>query len=213
MPHIPSLPKSILASTERCKIRNIGHIRSSTANDAWKTARDSDYCLCYVVLTGDFNIDILKLNSNEQFQFQFYDTLTKIDLLPVIILPTRMSIRNATLIDQIYCISSNPLTIADSGILAAKISDHKAIFAALNFNINKTYTVTDKISMRSFTGRNIDSSTNELEDINWHQDFDHNPTANPLISYDNTFSTKLEEVMNNHFQLKDVKFNNNNLIS
>ena len=82
-----------------------------------------------------------------------------------------------------------------------------AIFAALNFNINKTYTVTDEISMRSFTGRNIDSFTNELEDINWHQVFDHNTTADPLISYDNTFSTKLEEVMNNHFPLKDVKFN------
>ena len=74
-----------------------------------------------VVLTGDFNIDLLK----------FYDALTKIDLLPVITLPTRMSNRNATLIDQIYCKSSNPLTIADSGILAAKISDHMAIFAAL----------------------------------------------------------------------------------
>ena len=118
-----------------------------------------------------------------------------------------MSTRNATLIDQIYCKSSNPLTIADSGILAAKISGHMAIFAALNFNINKTYTVTDKISMRSFTGRNIDSFTNELEDINWHQVFDHNTTADPLILYDNKFSTKLEEVMNNHFPLKDVKFN------
>ena len=118
-----------------------------------------------VVLTGDFNIDLLKLNSNQKFQ-EFYDTLTKIDLLPVITLTTRMSTQNATLIDQIYCKSSNPLTIADSGILAAKISDHMAIFAALNFNINKTYTVTDKISMRSFLGRNIDSFTNELEDIN-----------------------------------------------
>ena len=83
--------------------------------------------------------------------------------------------------------------IADSGILAAKISDHMAIFAAFNFNINKTYTVTDKISMRSFTGRNIDSFTNELEDINWHQVFDHNSTADPLISYDNKCSTKLEQ--------------------
>ena len=83
--------------------------------------------------------------------------------------------------------------IADSGILAAKISDHMAIFAALNFNINKTYTVTDKISMRSFTRRNIDSFTNELEDINWHQDFDHNSTADPPISYANKCSTKLEQ--------------------
>ena len=53
-----------------------------------------------VVLTGDFNIGLLKLNSNEKFQ-ELYDTLTKIDLLPVITLPTRMSTRNATLIDQI----------------------------------------------------------------------------------------------------------------
>ena len=83
--------------------------------------------------------------------------------------------------------------IADSGILTAKISDHMAIFAALNFNINKTYTVTDKISMRSFTARNIDSFTNELEDINWHQDFDHNSTADPFISYNNKCSTKLEQ--------------------
>ena len=83
--------------------------------------------------------------------------------------------------------------IADSGILAAKICDHMAIFPALNFNINKTYTVTDKISMKSFTGRNIDSFTNELEDINWHQDFDHNSTADPLISYDNKCSTKPEQ--------------------
>ena len=92
-------------------------------------------------------------------------------------------------------------------MLAAKISDHMAIFAALNFNINKTYTVTEKITMRTFTGRNIDSFTNKLEDISWHLVFDHNLTADPLISYDKKCSTKLEEVMNNHFPLKDVKFN------
>ena len=157
-----------------------------------------------VVLTGDFNIDLLKVNLNEQFR-EFYDALTKIDLLPS--KPTRMSTRNVRLIDQIYCKSPNPLTIADSGILAAKISDHMAIFAALNFIINKTYTVTNKISMRSFTGRNIDSFTNELESVNWHQVFDHNLTSDPLIWYDNTCSTKLEEVMNNYFSLKDVKCN------
>ena len=91
-----------------------------------------------VVLTGDFNIDLLKLNSNEEFQ-ELYDALAKIDLLSVITLPTRMSTRNATLIDQIYCKSPNPLTIADSGILAAEISHHMAMFAAFNFSINKTY--------------------------------------------------------------------------
>ena len=55
--------------------------------------------------------------------------------------------------------------------------------------------VTDKISMRSFRGRNIDSLTNELEDVNWHQVVDHNLTADPFILYDKKLSTKLKEVM------------------
>ena len=110
-----------------------------------------------VVLTGDFSIyDLLKLNSNDKFQ-EFYDALAKIDLLPVITLPTRMSTRNTTLNDLIYCKSPNPLIIDDSGILAVKISGHMTIFAALSFNSIKTYTVTHKISMRPFAGRNIDS--------------------------------------------------------
>ena len=36
-----------------------------------------------VILTGDFNIDLLKLNSNQSFQ-EFYDTLAELYLLPII---------------------------------------------------------------------------------------------------------------------------------
>ena len=35
---------------------------------------------------------------------------------------------------------------------------------------------------------------------------DHDSTADPLITYDKQFSTKLEEVINTHFLLKVVKF-------
>ena len=147
---------------------------------------------------------MLKINSNENCQ-QFYDVLAKLDLLPVMALPTRMSTRNATIIiDQIYYKSPNPLSIADSGILATEIFDHLVAFAALNYNINKTYTVTENISMRSHTGRHIASFTDELGYINWPQVFDHSLTADPLVWYDEKFSTKLEaeEVVNNHFPLK-----------
>ena len=47
----------------------------------------------------------------------------------------------------------------------------------------------------------------ELEKINWPQIFDHDTTADPLITYDQQFSTKLDEVINTHFPLKVVKFN------
>ena len=47
----------------------------------------------------------------------------------------------------------------------------------------------------------------ELENINWPQFFDHDTAADPLITYDQQFSTKLDEMINLHFPLKVVKFN------
>ena len=156
-----------------------------------------------VVLAGDFNIDLLKLNSNSKYQ-EFYDTLSEFDFLPIITLPTRFSKRHATLIDHMYCKSPNPLTISESGILATKISDHMATFVALNFNKNKNYKHLDTICTRSFTGNKINCFLGELEKINWPQIFDHDTTADPLITYDQQFSTKLDEVINTHFPLKVV---------
>ena len=74
------------------------------------------------MLAGDFNIDLLKLNSNSKYQ-EFYDTLSEFDFLPIITLPTRISKSHATLIDHMYCKSPNPLTISESGrpILATQI--------------------------------------------------------------------------------------------
>ena len=69
-----------------------------------------------------------------------------------------------------YCKSPNPLTIAESGILA----------------------------MNCFLG--------ELEKINWPQMFGHDTTADPLITYYQQFSTKLDEVINTHFPLKVGQF-------
>ena len=70
------------------------------------------------------------------------------DFLPF---PTRFSHSNATLIDQIYCKSPNPITVSESGILAAKIAAHMAIFSAFNLNINKNYNKVQNILQISFT--------------------------------------------------------------
>ena len=47
----------------------------------------------------------------------------------------------------------------------------------------------------------------ELENINWPQMFDHDTAADALITYDQQFSTKLDEMINIHFPLKVDKFN------
>ena len=105
-----------------------------------------------LLLVGDFNIDLLKLNSNNKFQ-EFYDTLSVLDLLPSITLPSRLSKRHATLMDNIYCKSPNPKSIMDSGILATQISDHMAVFAAFDFNTSTDHkSITEPSYRRSFTG-------------------------------------------------------------
>ena len=81
-----------------------------------------------------------------------------------------------------YCKSPNQLTISESGILATQISDHMATFVALNVNINKNYKHLETICTRSFTGNKINCFLGELEQINWPQIFDHDTTADPLIT-------------------------------
>ena len=149
---------------------------------------------------------LCRYHINDKYQ-EFYDTLSEFDFLPIITLPTRISKNHATLIDHMYCKSLSPLTISESGILAPQISDHMATFVALNFNINTNYKHLETICTRSFTGNKMNCFLGELEQINWPQMFDHDTTADPLITYDQQFSTKLDEVINTHFSLKLVKFN------
>ena len=51
-----------------------------------------------VIITGDFNIDLLKINSNANIS-KFYDTVTSQSFYPKITLSTRFSDRHGTLID------------------------------------------------------------------------------------------------------------------
>ena len=82
-----------------------------------------------------------------------------------------------------------------------------AIFAALNFNINTRYKQVEKTNMRMFTDNNMQGFVEELEDVDWHQVFDHDTTADPIITYDHHFSNKLDEIVYKHFLSKCVKFN------
>ena len=82
-----------------------------------------------------------------------------------------------------------------------------AIFAALNFNINTRYKQVENINTRMFTDNNMQSFVEELEEVDWHQVFDNDTTADPIITYDHHFSNKLDEIVTKHFPLKFVKFN------
>ena len=79
---------------------------------------------CY--LLGDFNIDLLQTESNIHTK-DFFDILTANLFVPHITLPTRITNRSQTLIDNIF--SNNPeFEHCTGGNFTFSISDHLAQF-------------------------------------------------------------------------------------
>ena len=81
--------------------------------------------LCY--LTGDFNIDLLKLQSHPQSN-EFIEMMYTYEFFPLITRPTRFDKNHCSLIDNIFC---NSLTLKPDtcGAFITDISDHLPVFS------------------------------------------------------------------------------------
>lgn len=75
----------------------------------------------HLVVCGDFNIDLLKIDEKPSYN-DFFESVLSLGLVPKITLPTRFSRNRATLIDNFYSKISNNFSKATSGILINNIS-------------------------------------------------------------------------------------------
>ena len=75
-----------------------------------------------MMLIGDFNIDLLKINKNSVY-CDFYDTLISNSFKPTITLPNRFSQHSASLTDNIF-INFNTAMPYFVGTLISIMSDH-----------------------------------------------------------------------------------------
>ena len=82
------------------------------------------------IITGDTNINLLKVNERIKFQ-EYFDIFITNGLFPKITFPTRYNLnRNtATLIDHLFCKFIDGENCISSGILISNISDHLPYFA------------------------------------------------------------------------------------
>ena len=88
-----------------------------------------------VILLGDFNIDLLKCDSNKNVS-DFLDIIYSTNIVPNITSATRLTSRNQTLIDKIFRSIINDDCIA--GNLISPISDHHAqILIIPNYTIKQ----------------------------------------------------------------------------
>ena len=86
---------------------------------------------CY--LSGDFNIDLLKYDTNNKYS-DFLNNITSYGFLPHILQPTRINDENATVIDNIY--GNNFEQESFSGNILVQFADHFSQFLSINKEIN-----------------------------------------------------------------------------
>ena len=87
-----------------------------------------------IILSGDFNINILKITEKPAYA-HFFDMLTANALLPNITYPTRITRTSVTLIDNIF--SNSIRETVKSGIICNKsISDHQLMFSCFDSIVN-----------------------------------------------------------------------------
>ncbi|MCH2406285.1 MAG: hypothetical protein MK200_08855, partial [Nitrosopumilus sp.] len=81
-----------------------------------------------VYIAGDFNIDLLKYESNAKYR-EFYNLMTSNGYLPLIIQPTRITDTTQSLIDNIY--TNSFVQENKSGNILLEIADHLTQFVSI----------------------------------------------------------------------------------
>ena len=146
-----------------------------------------------IYVAGDFNTDLLKIDSVSTYQ-DFYNSITSYGFLPQIINPTRVTESSATVIDNIYLNSFQHNTL--SGNLLISISEHFSQFVSVDRK--KVDNKKTKMSQRDFVNFDPNRFRDDISIQNWHND------SNNVDVLFNDFYWKLDACVNKHAPLKTL---------
>ena len=144
-----------------------------------------------LILLGDFNINLLKHDDNDEVS-DFFDLISCFSLLPHIIHPTRVSTTTATLIDNIFCNSADQNTT--SGNIVSTISDNFPQFLIFNSLLyNKT--VQNKSLVHNWKHFNEEAFLSDMSKINWNNilELDCNNVNIPFACFYNSIDCLLDK--------------------
>lgn len=150
-----------------------------------------------IILAGDFNIDLLKIE-NHQPTYTFFNIMCSHSLLPTILRPTRITADTATLIDNIFVNFMDDSQ--NSFIFTHDISDHCPV-------IFSTSLCVEKMCPSSYTDRIINSSNIAkfrclLSEVDWIQVMTLCDDKQPCIAY-TRFMGKYKELYNVAFPVRE----------
>ena len=156
-----------------------------------------------VFLCGDYNIDLLKINTNDHFNI-FYENVISSSFIPNITLPTRMCDTTSTLIDNIYTNAVDK--DHTSGILIRPISDHQMYFSMINLCYTKLENAAKFIEVEVCNQESINKFVKEVGDANIYNKLQKNLNTNPNHNYE-ILSKHLLCAKLKHIPRKVKKFN------
>jgi len=156
------------------------------------------------IVCGDFNINLLKIQERNKYA-EFLDMFLNNGYLPQISLPTRFSKKNATLIDQIFCKTTDVATDIFSGIIISQTSDHLPTFSSLNLLNTKKSTTPKFIKIQVNTPKAHQKFCTAVANLDLSYKLDHSPNTDPNYNY-NILCEALQRKKDEYLPTKTVKF-------
>jgi len=141
-----------------------------------------------IFFIGDFNIDVLKFDSNREI-LKYLDMLLSYNYLPYSVLPTRITDSTSTLIDHIYYRSkfkqaAYNIDKAINGVIVTDITDHLANCLVLPFCL-PFKSSPDRPLIRLFSQENKSKFSSECLSYDWTNNVYNCSDVN--VAYDNFY--------------------------
>jgi hypothetical protein len=160
---------------------------------------NSKYKKKYVVIGGDFNINIQVKNKQSQ---ELNNTLKSFNYTQLIRNATRVTKTTSSCIDLIF--TNYPKLIKESYVVDYGLSDHKAVQIKLNSELDCRNNSTLYKYNRLFTNKKINTFKNSLKRLKWDKIIDKNKN---LDSNYNSFITTIKNILNKYIPVQKLKIN------
>ena len=144
-----------------------------------------------IILTGDFYINLLKINENAA-TIDYYGVLIANGFIPKISPPTRLTDTGGTLIDNLHCKMSKATLEAIAGIMTLKCSDHQPYFIFIDTQQPKA-PAAKFITINDQSEHAAAKFKIAVQNLQLFDQLDHNPNGNPRSNYE-TLITNIQNV-------------------
>ena len=153
-------------------------------------------------ICGDFNINLLDINSKEHVN-EYFESICSRAYFLKITLPTRIQPLSLSLIDNILTNDIDKTNNSTSGLLINDLFDHTIIFT---FHKNKPYLVQVNkfIEIETRDERLMNNFVNDLKETNIYDQLDKQLTGDPYANYE-LFNSLLNNAREKHLLKKKIK--------